>query len=85
MDVLVTGSIQKQQEGVSTQDVKIIDAKYFQCVLQSSIVFPFICCRQNVATVMVSVQLSPKSQFPSDVYLFVLRIACVFLSTYSIV
>lgn len=45
MDVLVTGSHLEATGRRSTQDVKIIDAKYFHCVLQSSVVFPFICCR----------------------------------------
>ena len=45
MDVLVTGSHLEATGRRSIQDVKIIDAKYFHCVLQSSVVFPFICCR----------------------------------------
>lgn len=45
MDVLVTGSHLEATGRRSTQDVKIIDAKYFHCVLQSSVVFPFICSR----------------------------------------
>ena len=44
-DVLVTGSHLEATGRRSPQDVKIIDAKYFHCVLQSSVVFPFICCR----------------------------------------
>lgn len=44
MDVLVTGSHLEATGRRSTQDA-IIDAKYFHCVLQSSVVFPFICCR----------------------------------------
>ena len=45
MDVLVTGSHLEATGRRSTQDVKIIDAKYFHCVFQSPVVFPFICCR----------------------------------------